>query len=963
MAKKKTKAEKVQLAQDTLNQALQDKVLSSDEIKAINGLNGGVLDTYRAGLLDKVKAGDTDTLRMLGASDLKFAKGIFKDKLLKGTDYYKWGADVLNSAAKDKPIDWTAFPDNLLKIAANLYQGSGDSKLVDPRWIAETNGQNAYLDAVGNPQLTSAGYDAYRSGEYGADNIDTYAQDYYSKNLASLFQNPDGGLNEAGQRRFVEWWRQSGIPDKATAMDKFMQQLDPAYKSQKPAGTSADPSKPTPTMPTDPNDLPGWAAQNILPTTFSPMSKENIAANDAIAAEAAKGIAGGDRNAPIRDLLTNYAKNGGIPDNPYLPTATNVDPTKLAASTAYTVNPYLSDYQTFDMDKFKPTTAAHSDIKTSDGAQINLNDLIKADPGKATAYTSADTQIDPSLYKQATVTPTQVAQMTAAQLDPNTLRMMTPAQFNGQTMANASLMDAGANPYAGKTTGAISFNDANKYAGMNNPYLQSVIDYTTADVARNFNNNIQNSTDAMMARSGAFGGTAWAAAQAENNRQYANELGRTVGGLRMTDYQNQQQLEEARLARALDVLKQNQNIEQQDLVRNADLYSRASEVNANNLTDVSKFNASEGNNIGLKNTEYANDASKTNAGFWNDTLENNTRRLQDASKVNTDARNTAYLQDSGNLYDASKTYTNTWNTGINKNADLLQDNRQWNAGNLTDISNKNADRTQDVNTKFADDWNGALSSNATLKQDNDQWNADAYNTNSENNAARDTTANRNTVNDWNDWNKYNLDTLNTNAKDNASILNTTAADNATRLTNATNKNVDAWNSTLASNAANDTAVSKDRAGTMFDYWNSDWNRRTNAATTATDLPNTVYSDASKLKDVGNDYMNYADKLLGEDKSNYDTAFNYDNVLNGALGNTINAAAGSNNTSTTTNVNPVQNGSLWGNIGGATGILGSLLSAYMNKQPSGGGGGTVGGINPYNSSVYNAANAYLPNPYR
>jgi len=90
----------------------------------------------------------------------------------------------------------------------------------------------------------------------------------------------------------------------------------------------------------------------------------------------------------------------------------------------------------------------------------------------------------------------------------------------------------------------------NPLLGINNPYLQQAINYAHGDVSREFDNRINPSTDATFARSGAFGGSAWRQAQAENERMRAHELGRISSGMRMQDYGTQQQLYENALNRS-----------------------------------------------------------------------------------------------------------------------------------------------------------------------------------------------------------------------------------------------------------------------------------------------------------------------------------------------------------------------------------------------------------------------------
>ncbi len=126
-------------------------------------------------------------------------------------------------------------------------------------------------------------------------------------------------------------------------------------------------------------------------------------------------------------------------------------------------------------------------------------------------------------------------------------------QYIGQ---NASV---GNNQYLGATTSV----GKNAYAGPNK-YLENAIRSTQDDMTRQFNNNVQNSTDSMMARAGAFGGSAWRQAQQANQESLNRQVSEVSNNMRMQDYQTQQQLAEADINRRLQA-------QQTDLARNAQL--------------------------------------------------------------------------------------------------------------------------------------------------------------------------------------------------------------------------------------------------------------------------------------------------------------------------------------------------------------------------------------------------------
>lgn len=97
----------------------------------------------------------------------------------------------------------------------------------------------------------------------------------------------------------------------------------------------------------------------------------------------------------------------------------------------------------------------------------------------------------------------------------------------------------------------------NPLLGQDNPFLQRSIDAASNDVLRNFENATAPSTDAAFARSGAFGGSAWQQAQANNQHQLTTDLGNITNNMRMQDYNLQAQLGENNLNRQQSVQGQN----------------------------------------------------------------------------------------------------------------------------------------------------------------------------------------------------------------------------------------------------------------------------------------------------------------------------------------------------------------------------------------------------------------------
>src|SRR5690606_32660143 len=130
------------------------------------------------------------------------------------------------------------------------------------------------------------------------------------------------------------------------------------------------------------------------------------------------------------------------------------------------------------------------------------------------------------------------------------------------------------------------------------------IDSAQGDITRNFNNSVANNTDAMMARSGAFGGSAWQQAQSENANQLAQNLGRVSNDMRMADYGLQAQLSESDVNRRLQA-------QQNDLARNAGLSAQDLDRSLQSqLTDLSRNSALSQAGLDMKNQNYQADRAR-----------------------------------------------------------------------------------------------------------------------------------------------------------------------------------------------------------------------------------------------------------------------------------------------------------------------------------------------------------------
>ena len=83
---------------------------------------------------------------------------------------------------------------------------------------------------------------------------------------------------------------------------------------------------------------------------------------------------------------------------------------------------------------------------------------------------------------------------------------------------------------------------ANPFLGQSNPYLQQNIDATLGDITRNYNTAVKPQTENSMVNSGSFGNSGLLEMQGEQQRQLGDTLGRTAGAMRMSDYNQQQDM-------------------------------------------------------------------------------------------------------------------------------------------------------------------------------------------------------------------------------------------------------------------------------------------------------------------------------------------------------------------------------------------------------------------------------------
>lgn len=128
------------------------------------------------------------------------------------------------------------------------------------------------------------------------------------------------------------------------------------------------------------------------------------------------------------------------------------------------------------------------------------------------------------------------------------------AGLNGmQTQGMKMASDRATNGSAEVNAGSRNLTDTlgGKYLAAGNPYLGAAIDRASGDVTRNYQGAV-GANDSLMARSGAFGGSAWQQAQEGAQRQLATGLTDVSTQMHMADYgqerQNQMAAQQTALA-------------------------------------------------------------------------------------------------------------------------------------------------------------------------------------------------------------------------------------------------------------------------------------------------------------------------------------------------------------------------------------------------------------------------------
>ena len=200
------------------------------------------------------------------------------------------------------------------------------------------------------------------------------------------------------------------------------------------------------------------------------------------------------------------------------------------------------------------------------------------------------------------------AQMTAAQAE--------LAQMQAAQMARKDVRDVNAQ----------KFTDANISQYMN-PYTAQVIDTTMNQLGRQ-NNILQNQANAQAAKSGSFGGSRQAVMNAENNRNFMDQVGQTTANL------NNQNFAQAQAAIGQD---QNRNLTAQQSNQQQDW--NVGNLNTTNRQAANLNNMLESNSMSKYNATNRQNASEWNAGAKNNMAQYNASNQMQANRDTSAAQN------------------------------------------------------------------------------------------------------------------------------------------------------------------------------------------------------------------------------------------------------------------------------------------------------------------------------------
>ena len=291
----------------------------------------------------------------------------------------------------------------------------------------------------------------------------------------------------------------------------------------------------------------------------------------------------------------------------------------------------------------------------------------------------------------------------------------------------------------------------NYMMGMNNPYLNSAINYASQDAARNYNQTVAPQRQAQMQASGSFGNTGVQQMQLEDQRNLQNTLGQIATNARMQDYTMQAGLAENLANRQTGVSQFNAGQGNQMGMFNAGQANQMAGLGYSTNANAAMFDVGQGNQMNMYNAGQANNQNQFNAAQGNamntfnagqgnamnmfgvgqqnamntfNAGQGNTMGMYNTGQANQGAQFNAGQQNAASLYNTGQTNANNqFNTGQANslgmyNAGQMNANNQFNVGQgnavgMTNTAANNSAYNTALNT-YAGLNNNALNAANTL---------------------------------------------------------------------------------------------------------------------------------------------------------------------------------------------------------------------------------------------------------
>jgi hypothetical protein len=224
--------------------------------------------------------------------------------------------------------------------------------------------------------------------------------------------------------------------------------------------------------------------------------------------------------------------------------------------------------------------------------------------------------------------------------------------------ALASGYAATANPYGYSAgvgaVGPSGNGGTNQYAGEN-PYLQKNIDAALGDITRNYNDAVAPGLTTQMVNSGSFGNTGAQASTANALNDLTKNLANTSSGMRMQDYQTQQQLAESQINRNMQTNQFNTGMADSALGRNQQ----------NN-----QFNSSMGNDYASRNDQMMSNMYNLAPTYGNQAYTDAAQLMkigqqhQDSSQQTLDSQYQSYLDQQNLPYKQLAAMSGVFDSGL-----------------------------------------------------------------------------------------------------------------------------------------------------------------------------------------------------------------------------------------------------------------------------------------------------------